>query len=156
LAVFRRSRWWCAAAGVFVLSDREGGGGCECCGCPLSLETSDGMGGGCDVCHLWLAGKPSNSFRAREVVVVVANPLRHSNREWRGGCWQGNPPTRIASEQGVVVMGTNPLRHSNREWEAVSWQKNPPTGVSSEGGVGGGRESPPSLESRVRIANLMY
>ncbi len=151
--MFRRSRWWCAAAGVFVLSDREGGGGRECCGCPLSLETSDRMGGGCDV-RGWQENPPTRFERGRwwwwlripsitriasGGVVVGRETLRLVLRASEGLWWVGR----------LVVMGTNPLRHSNREWEAVSWQENPPTRVSSEGGVGGGRESPPSLESRV-------
>ncbi len=48
------------------------------------------------------------AIRAREVVLVGANHLRHSNREWEGGGWQGKPPTRSKRE------GANHLRHSER------------------------------------------
>jgi len=40
------------------------------------------------------------TFRARDVVVVGVNPLRHSNREWEDGGWQAKPPTRVSSEGG--------------------------------------------------------
>ncbi len=39
-------------------------------------------------------------FRASEVVVVGANPLRHSNHEWEGGGWQARPPTQNSGERG--------------------------------------------------------
>ena len=72
--------------------------------------------------------------------MVVANPLRHSNREW-----EGRKTLRLAfqAREGLwwmgrwVVVGTNPLRHWNREWEAGgAWQETPPTRVTSkeEGG----------------------
>jgi hypothetical protein len=38
-------------------------------------------------------------FRVMEVVVVGKNPLRHLNREWVGGSWQGRPP-RVSSKGG--------------------------------------------------------
>ncbi len=46
------------------------------------------------------------AIRAREVVVVGANHLHHSNREWEGGGWQGKPPTCSKRE------GANHLCHS--------------------------------------------
>jgi hypothetical protein len=49
----------------------------------------------------------------------------------------------------VVVVGANLLRYSNREQEDGGWQVKPPSHVSSEEGANDGRESPPSLESRV-------
>ncbi len=43
---------------------------------------------------------PQLAIRAREVVVMGANPLRHSRFEWEGGCGQAKPPTRKSSEGG--------------------------------------------------------
>jgi hypothetical protein len=59
----------------------------------------------------------SNMFQAREEV-VVANLLRHSNREWEGVSWQENPLTRFSSQGGVVV-GTFPLHHSKCDEEGL-------------------------------------
>jgi hypothetical protein len=89
------------------------------------------------------------AFRARQVVVVVANPLRHSNREWKvgagggresppslesraGGSWLAGKASHTRFERGRV--GANPLRHSNCEWEGGGWKVKPPTRISSEGG----------------------
>ena len=61
-------------AGVFALSDREGGGGRESRGCPSSLETSDGTGGGSDVCS-WQENPPTCFERGRWWLGM--NALRH-------------------------------------------------------------------------------
>jgi hypothetical protein len=79
--------------GIVVRVSSEQGGGGWLAKPPLVFQAREVGAAGCE-------SPLSLAFRAREVVVVGKNPLRHSNREWEGGSWQAKPPTRKSSEGG--------------------------------------------------------
>jgi len=120
-----------SSKGGVVVGGRVGGGGHKS---PPSLMIQVG---GCEL--------PPTRVSSEGGVVVGGqvgggghkSPL-YSNREWRGGCWQGNPPTRVSSKGGgghksppslksrvgEVVLGRNPANsryEQGRGWACAGY-----------------------------------
>ena len=76
------------------------------------------------------------AFKAREGLVVGANPLCHPNRKREDGGWQVKPPTRVSSEGGAgsgCESPPSPKSQAGGWWlagKASHWA----TRVLSEGG----------------------